>query len=316
MAITYREHDTRRLQRRLRSIGRGTFTPEDLAALLAGDLEPVRKMPRRVKRAVKSLLVEDSAGELEKMVGESLDVVPISYLSEALRMARSVCRIVHQDRKAEGTGVLVSPNLLLTNNHVLPSAEDCDRFLAQFNYELDADNTPLPTTEFFLDADTFFWTSDDKHLDTTLVAIGEAYSGEATLEGLGSCLLSAGDDKHAVGDFVSVIQHPNGDYKQIALRDNRVLGRGKGGATLHYAADTLPGSSGSPVFNDQFELVALHHAGGPRLESMLDSAEAVPADSNEGIRISSIVAELQRYAASQDGIKHSAFINAAIRAPQ
>jgi V8-like Glu-specific endopeptidase len=32
---------------------------------------------------------------------------------------------------------------------------------------------------------------------------------------------------------------------------------------VQYTTDTLPGSSGSPVFNDNWEVVALHHAGGP-----------------------------------------------------
>jgi hypothetical protein len=31
---------------------------------------------------------------------------------------------------------------------------------------------------------------------------------------------------------------------------------------LQYTTDTLPGSSGSPVFNDDWEVVALHHGGG------------------------------------------------------
>ncbi|MGL4649089.1 MAG: trypsin-like peptidase domain-containing protein, partial [Caldilineaceae bacterium] len=29
-----------------------------------------------------------------------------------------------------------------------------------------------------------------------------------------------------------------------------------------YLTDTLPGSSGSPCFNDRWEVVALHHSGG------------------------------------------------------
>jgi endonuclease G len=89
------------------------------------------------------------------------------------------------------------------------------------------------------------------------------------------------------------VQHPEGQYKQIALRENQVIGRGKGGITLHYAADTLPGSSGSPVYNDQFELVALHHAGGRLNETTLEDGTAVPDDSNEGIRISAIVKTLR-----------------------
>ena len=35
---------------------------------------------------------------------------------------------------------------------------------------------------------------------------------------------------------------------------------------LYYRTDTEPGSSGSPCFNDPWELVALHHSGVPDLD--------------------------------------------------
>jgi endonuclease/exonuclease/phosphatase family metal-dependent hydrolase len=54
---------------------------------------------------------------------------------------------------------------------------------------------------------------------------------------------------------------------------------------LRYRTDTEPGSSGSPVFNNDWQLVALHHAGYRE-----DGGTAV----NEGIRISAIVAHLMR----------------------
>src|SRR5262249_30789464 len=54
---------------------------------------------------------------------------------------------------------------------------------------------------------------------------------------------------------------------------------------LHYEADTQPGSSGSPVFNDQWELVALHHASVPAPEHP-ELGKFV----NEGIRISRLLA--------------------------
>ena len=295
MAVRFQEHDQFRLKNRLTSLVGDALSAKEIDQLANGDLDVVKTKSRRVKRAVKPLVEDDplSKGEFEKMVGPSLDLVPVWYLDEARRASRAVCRILTEDREAEGTGVLVSPQLLLTNNHVISGPEVASRYLAQFDYELDADNNERPTTVFTLDPDTFFWTSVATELDFTLVAVGPLKNGPGALPDFGFCPMAPGEGKHAAGDHVTLIQHPDGEYKQIALRDNRVIGRGKQGATLHYASDTLPGSSGSPVFNDQFELVALHHAGGPKNESQLESGKPVQDESNEGIRISRIVKELQ-----------------------
>jgi endonuclease G len=57
---------------------------------------------------------------------------------------------------------------------------------------------------------------------------------------------------------------------------------------LHYETDTEPGSSGSPVFNDQWEIVALHHAGVPATEH-----GELGGIVNEGIRVSRLLAFLR-----------------------
>ncbi|MEW5730012.1 MAG: serine protease, partial [Pseudomonadota bacterium] len=64
----------------------------------------------------------------------------------------------------------------------------------------------------------------------------------------------------AKNDCVVIIQHPKGGLKQIALTDNRV--HAVWGDKLQYFTDTEPGSSGSPVFDVNWRLVGLHHAGG------------------------------------------------------
>ncbi len=63
------------------------------------------------------------------------------------------------------------------------------------------------------------------------------------------------------GEYVNIVQHPNGEPKQVALRENQIVDLMEN--FLHYKTDTAPGSSGTPVFNDEWELVALHHSGVP-----------------------------------------------------
>jgi endonuclease G, mitochondrial len=80
----------------------------------------------------------------------------------------------------------------------------------------------------------------------------------------------------------------------VALRDNRIVDVFDN--FLHYEADTQPGSSGSPVFNDQWELVALHHASVPAPEH-----PELGRFVNEGIRVSRLLGFIaaQRFTAEQ-----------------
>jgi V8-like Glu-specific endopeptidase len=57
---------------------------------------------------------------------------------------------------------------------------------------------------------------------------------------------------------------------------------------VQYLTDTMPGSSGSPVFNDKWELIVLHHSGGWLPEPSTKSTHF----RNEGIRVSAIAADL------------------------
>jgi endonuclease G len=63
-----------------------------------------------------------------------------------------------------------------------------------------------------------------------------------------------------IGEHVSIIQHPQGGPKQVALTANQVVNIFE--HRLQYTTDTMPGSSGSPVFNDDWKVIAIHHEGG------------------------------------------------------
>jgi endonuclease G len=198
---------------------------------------------------------------------------------------------------------MVSPNLLLTNNHVLESAALARRSLADFNFEDDPNFIPRETKTFPLDPARFFYTNAS--LDFTLVAVRpEAIDGTA-LSTFGYIRLLPGSGKALIGEYVSIIQHPDGSTKQVALRENQIVGLKD--QFIHYKTDTQPGSSGSPVFNDQWDLVALHHAGVQKLDGQgrpltIDNqlwepsmgADKLAWVANEGIRISSILASLKR----------------------
>jgi endonuclease G len=62
-------------------------------------------------------------------------------------------------------------------------------------------------------------------------------------------------------DPMYVLQHPKGGPMTLALSTNGVTWIDPGQATVQYTTRTAGGSSGSPCFNANWDLVALHHAG-------------------------------------------------------
>ncbi|MEL6260959.1 MAG: trypsin-like peptidase domain-containing protein [Cyanobacteria bacterium J06626_6] len=60
------------------------------------------------------------------------------------------------------------------------------------------------------------------------------------------------------GQTVSLIQHPKGAHKEVVLSGNRVQAIYQN--WIQYQTDAEPGSSGSPLFNDQWQLVGIHHS--------------------------------------------------------
>jgi hypothetical protein len=215
-----------------------------------------------------------------------------------------------------GTAFLVGKNYLLTNHHVLPNREQANEFLAQFGYERDVFGRLTLPVQYELDG-SFFVTN--KALDYTLVKLhpdsnlGEAGDRfgylrmledprtiappltpeEAEARELVSSLSQDvqerlnkpnlhGEYLGLPGEPVNIIQHPKGQPKEIVLSSNRVQQITED--FIRYEADADFSSSGSPVLNQQWQLVGLHHA------SLAD--EKFNIVGQEGVRISRITEDL------------------------
>jgi endonuclease G, mitochondrial len=215
----------------------------------------------------------------------------VAFLERGRRAAQAVARVAYRNGRGWGSGFMVTDRLFLTNNHVIPDESAARDLCVEFDYELDIRDNPIGKTSFAFDPGTMFVTDLVRGLDFTLIAIGEQLSGPRNLPYYGYCVLSDASDKHAIGEMVNIVQHPRARYKEVVLRENRLVARGK--EALHYVADTEPGSSGSPVFNNQWQPVALHHWGGPYRDLIDDRGQRVPREVNEGIRISRIVEALR-----------------------
>jgi endonuclease G, mitochondrial len=304
---------------------RSEFRENHIHQLVAGsvfDVDTPERVSRRLERiarnpvatsvlsATKVSIKNLSNEEFNRIVQERIlgqrDLMSISYLEYGLQVARSVCRIILRSRSGRvmgyGTGFLVSPCLLLTNNHVLSSVQEAVLAWAEFNYQSSTNGQMLQSFAYELDPMTFFITNES--LDYSLVAVKER-SDSPPLSNFGWNSLIEEQGKVILGEYVNIIQHPEGEPKQVALRENQLVDLFDD--FLHYRTDTAAGSSGSPVFNDQWEVVGLHHSGVPKMDAQgnvltIDGSVWTPEMeenriawvANEAIRISRIVEDIKK----------------------
>ena len=264
--------------------------PEGLRELI--DREPLT--PDEVNNAL-----------LERVIDETRDFLSVSFFGRGMQAMRCAARMVTSlgsGRVGYGTGFLVSPRLLLTNFHVLPDAASAINTIVEFDYQLDIEGNPLKVQRFELDPSMFFY--NDKELDFTVVAVNDRSASGGLIGGYGWAPLFKEQGKVSIGNCVNIVQHPKGEMKQVVIRENKLVQLLPN--FLHYKGDTEPGSSGSPVFNDEWEIVGLHHSGVPMVDdkgNMLDvnGKKWVRGDdpllihwiANEGVRVSQIVAHLE-----------------------
>ncbi len=229
------------------------------------------------------LLVPNIKG-LEKVVGED-DLVDITWLSNALNISKSICKIETEDGES-GTGFLLNGGFLITNNHVINSAKVADSTRIVFNYMTDKDNNVMDHTYYELDSSVFL-SSPENELDFTIVKVNDNKS--TPLSEWGSVELESFYNPK-IGQRVTIIQHPNGYYKKMALPD-AIISTWKN--YLFYKTDTQEGSSGAPVFNKNWKVVALHHAGKIENGGFQINDEGQFQSSNRGILIKKILENLK-----------------------
>lgn len=262
---------------------------------------------------------------LERVISEE-NFLPVHFLEEGAVVQRAVGRIVlkrpHRGlpaRSGWGTGFLISPSLLLTNNHVIETKRFASHTVdVQFNYQLDHNGMAQSVDTYQLDPDDLFITNvaldytlvrvksklrfspiflpptfpfvDDTEVDSQLthpifqmIKAGERW-GQVTL---------ATDPEYAVEQRVSIVQHPQGRRKEVAMHSNQIERIHRN--VVRYTTDTEPGSSGSPVFNSQWDVIALHHAGGERG----DNGRWI---NNQGVRIDQIQQDMARQLVGRDDV--------------
>lgn len=255
--------------------------------------------------------------ELERLMGTD-DLVDEFYLERALIAAHPVCRISIRapsgNERGCATGFMISPRLLLTNEHVFGSPEEAEPSIAEFNYKFDIAGRPEPSYQFRLRPDQFFF--NNEALDFALVAVEPtSVERDIALSAFGYHRLIAESGKGLIKEWMTIIQHPGGARRQFAIRENQCV-EDQDPQVIWYMSDTAQGSSGAPVLNDSFQVVALHHCGvarqdeqknyilknGKKVTSLSDVDDSeVDWIANAGIRVSRICACINAKVTGRNG---------------
>lgn len=303
-------------------------TPARVAARLNNLIDDVRRstqgrrlpsnptLKSLVERPMPVTAEEINDDIVKEVVLATRDFLSVEFLERGVAACRSIGRVVIRSNgsfKARGTGVLVAPGLLLTNEHVLPSEEMAQRCALEMDYEQNRFGPAKKPQIFELDTTSFFLC--DGKLDFALVAVARVGDLGNPIDTYGWLPLNGAQGKVSISDidYVNIIQHPLGREKEVVVRNNRILDMRTAdeqasqdlGPFLHYEADTEKGSSGSPVMNDGWEIVGLHHSGVPATDAegrWLDKndrpwrdgqpLEEIKWVANEALRTSSLVAAL------------------------
>lgn len=223
---------------------------------------------------------------------------------KALDSCEAVARIERVSGVGVGTGFLLAGQalhpsfgaapVLVTNAHVIspdgvPDALHPDE--ARVRFEVDARRTPgyapLSVAEVLYSsppAEIGDISRPDDGFDVTIVRLQGTTLPTRTLQPAKRLpVLDASVRAYVVG-------HPDGDGLQFSIGDNEVLDQDEAGKLVHYRTPTVGGSSGSPVFNADWAVFALHHAGSDTTPRLHGSGSY---QANEGIALPAIVAALK-----------------------
>jgi hypothetical protein len=275
----------------------------------ARDANPTNPNLRKVSEEFNLAATTPARPELEKLLQQTNSFLDVVKWREALgRIEPAVCRIEIPTRRGLvfGTGFLLGSSAVMTNYHVM---EDVIQGMAgdrpgvapgavvlRFDYKKLADGTTVnPGTEYKLPAqDWLIDSSPVDDLDYALIQVDGTPGDDPVGNQQGApergFLTPWMDYQFAPGTPLFIVQHPQGDPLKLALDTEAITGVFDNGARVRYRTNTLPGSSGSPCFNADWQLVALHHSGDPNFNPTY----------NEGIPFASIMPLLD-----QHGVSHA-----------
>lgn len=252
--------------------------------------------------------------ELESLISKAQGYLDVAkWRTQLGALEARVCRIELPKGTAKGTGFLVGSNTVITNYHVIKSVIDKkaspNDIVLRFDYKRMEDGTTLndgnciglannwlidssPYSSVDLEPAPKSGLPKTDQLDYALLCtnghpgdmpIGE--TAEVNAKPRGWIDPPKTNVNIAPQSTLMILQHPLGEPLKLAI--DRVIQEDNGNGTrLTYTTNSEKGSSGSPCFNINWELMALHHSGDP------GSDIGLTPTSNEGVPFAKIVEQL------------------------
>lgn len=243
--------------------------------------------PRKDLEAVREL---ETDTQFEQVLGTDR-YKTFQWYRKGLERAAAVAKIVDRNGNGHGTGFLLRGSdvseklgaiwLLVTNAHVISNEPEEQRgtpaALPSDEVRIRFEASSQPSEEF--EVDELLFSSPRHDLDCTIVTLQSTAPLDNPIP-IAKRLPLVGKNQR-----VYVIGHPKGGGLSYSIDDNMLLDHER--PKVHYRAPTEGGSSGSPVFNQQWDLIALHHAGGMEMLKLNNKPGTYPA--NEGLAFQSIL---------------------------
>ena len=216
------------------------------------------------------------------------------------RRARTVARLGREvGGMGLGTGFLVRGRdladrfkdeswLLVTNAHVVSTDRSHQPALSPKQAVVTFQALPLDedsrVREYRVD-DNVLGLSGPRELDYAVLKLRTSVSDVADRD---CCEISDIAPAVTPSQRVYIIGHPRGGGLSYSIQDNLLIDYAA--PKLHYRTPTEPGSSGSPIYDAQWRLIGLHHAGSTRMNRL--GGKEGTYEANEGIWIQSIRSDL------------------------
>jgi Trypsin-like peptidase domain len=222
--------------------------------------------------------------EFERVMSEKLGFHdPVRWSAQMQQVMLAVCLIEFENAypKAQGTGFLLGPSVVMTNYHVMEQVIQKqvkpEEVVLRFNYMTGSEGS-----EYRLAADWNIDFSQENMLDYALLRVAGT-PGKDSVESLPDTpvrkWLTPQVYSFQAGEPLFIIQHPNGERLKFAFDTIKTLTP----TMISYRTNTDHGSSGSPCLTINWQLVALHQGS---LSKTID-----PEAPNKGIPFAAILKE-------------------------